>query len=94
MAVLARPDGRRAHLHREFVRIGEAARWAEKEFGLREVPRPDRTAPKRPGRPETEKAVRAGRPEAGRATLRKQVEAAAAAAADEAGFLADSKHAA
>lgn len=88
-AVLARADGRRAHLHRERVQLGKAMRWAEEKYGLQRAARPDRTAPNRATRAEEEKAARAGRSEPPRYTLRRHVEAAAATAADEAGFFAD-----
>jgi hypothetical protein len=89
LATLARQDGHRAHAGNGYYRIGEALRDVERKYGLREVIRADRTAPRRPGRAEQEKARRAGRPEAPRVALRRHVEAAAAAARTEAGFFAE-----
>lgn len=90
-AVLVRQDGRRAHLHNEYYRIGETVAWAEREYGLRIVARADRTAGSRPSRAETEKSRRAGRSEPPRITLRRQVAAAAAASRSEAEFFAGLK---
>jgi hypothetical protein len=53
VAMLARHDSRRAHLHNEYYRIGEALRNIEAEYGLVAVARADRTADRagpRPGR--------------------------------------------
>jgi hypothetical protein len=43
VAILARLDCRRARLHFDYYRIGEAMAWAEREYGLRRVVRADRT---------------------------------------------------
>jgi hypothetical protein len=88
VAVLARHDSRRAHLHNEYYRIGEALRDLEAEYGLVAVVRADRTAARRPGRAETRIAARAGQAEPPRVTLRRHVQAAAAAARDEPEFFA------
>ena len=88
VAVLARHDSRRAHLHNEYYRIGEALRDLEAEYGLAAVARSDRTAARRPGRAETRTAARAGQAEPPRVTLRRHVQAAAAAARSEAEFFA------
>jgi hypothetical protein len=74
VATLARQDRRRAHLHNDYYRIGEALRDMEAEYGLVVVARADRTAAKRPTRAEQEKA--AGSPEPARVTLYRQVAAA------------------
>jgi hypothetical protein len=89
VATLARQDGRRAGLHNEYYRIGEALRDIEAEYGLVAVIRADRTASHRPTRAEGEKAARAGRSEPPRVTLLRHVQAAAAAARSEAEFFAD-----
>ena len=86
VAVLARQDGRRAALHNDYYRIGEALRAMEAEYGLVAVARSDRTAARRPGRAETEKAGRHQRAEAPRVTLQRHAAAAAAAASSEAEF--------
>ena len=88
VAVLARHDSRRAHLHNEYYRIGEALRDLEAEYGLVALARADRTAARRPGRAETRTAARAGQAEPPRVTLRRHVQAAAAAARSEPEFFA------
>jgi hypothetical protein len=88
VATLARQDGRRARLDNDFYRIGEALRDIEAEYGLVAVARADRTAARRPARAESEKATRAGRAEPPRITLRRHVQAAAAAARSEPEFFA------
>jgi hypothetical protein len=88
VAVLARQDGRRAALHNDYYRIGEALRAMEAEYGLVAVARSDRTAARRPGRPEAEKAGRKGRAEAPRVTLQRHAATAAAAASSEAEYFA------
>jgi hypothetical protein len=88
VAVLARQDGRRAALHNDYYRIGEALRAMEAEYGLVAVARSDRTAARRPGRPEAEKAGRKDRAEAPRVTLQRHAAAAAAAAGSEAEYFA------
>ena len=88
VAVLARHDSRRAHLHNEYYRIGEALRDLEAQYGLAAVARADRTAARRPGRAETRTAARAGQAEPPRVTLRRHVQAAAAGARSEAEFFA------
>jgi hypothetical protein len=86
VATMARQDGRRAHIDREYIRVGQAARWAERKYGLHVTGRADGTAAKRPSRAEQEKARRAGRTVPPRVTLRRKVEAAAAASRTEAEF--------
>jgi len=86
VAVLARQDGRRAALHNDYYRIGEALRDMEAEYGLVAVARSDRTAARRPGRAEAEKAGRTQRAEAPRVTLQRHAATAAAAAGSEAEF--------
>jgi hypothetical protein len=93
VATLARQDGRRARVHNDWYRIGEALRDAEAEYGLQRVARAGpgkaaRATPRRPTRAEREKAARAGRPEPPRVTLQRQVAAAAAAARSELEFFA------
>ena len=88
MATLARQDGRRASLANERWRLGGALRDIETEYGLVAVARTDRTAARRPTRAETEKAARAGQAEPPRVTLRRHVQAAAAAARSEPEFFA------
>jgi hypothetical protein len=88
VAVMARQDGRRAHVDREYIRVGRAVRWAERTYKLHVTGHTDGTADKRPTRDEQEKARRAGRRQPPRVTLRRKVQAAAAAAGTEGDFFA------
>lgn len=85
-AVLVRADGRRAYLYRDYFRLAQAARWAEKRYGLRNC---TPSGPRRPTRAETDKAARLGLPEPPRITVRRHVEEAAAQAATEEEFFQD-----
>jgi hypothetical protein len=87
LATLARQDGHRASVNNLFWKIGAALADVEKEYGLRELVR-DKTADKAPTQAEMSKARAAGRPEPARAALRRIVQAAAAAARTDTGFLA------
>lgn len=89
VATLARQDRRRARLHNDYYRIGEALRQAERQYGLRTVARPGPTAAKSPTRAEFEKAARAGRAEPPRVALRRQVTATAARTRSEDEFFAE-----
>ena len=86
VAVLARQDGRRAALHNDYYRIGEALRDMEAEYGLVAVARcrPDRGPAADPGRGREGRPD--GRAEAPRVTLQRHAAAAAAAAGSEAEF--------
>ncbi|MGH3294930.1 MAG: relaxase/mobilization nuclease domain-containing protein, partial [Trebonia sp.] len=88
VAVMARQDGRRAHVDREYIRAGQTARWAERTYKLHVTGHADGTADKRPTRAEQEKARRTGRRQPPRVTLRRKVQAAAAAAESESKFFA------
>jgi hypothetical protein len=88
VAMLARQDGRRVNLWRDFYQVGDACRAAEERYGLRRTAPRDRTAARRPTRAEAEKARRTGQSEAPRATLRRLVSTAAAGADDEEAFFA------
>ncbi len=89
VATLARQDSRRASLANERWRVGAALRDIEAEYGLVVVARADRTAARRPTRAESQKAARAGQAEPPRVTLRRHVQAAAAAARSEPEFFAE-----
>jgi hypothetical protein len=86
VAMLARQDGTRPQTWNDYFRVGEACRVAEQRFGLRQTAPRDRTAARRPTRPESEKARRRGLHEAPRITLRRAVSTAAAGAASEQEF--------
>jgi len=87
VATLARQDFRRADVNNLYWRIGAALVEIEKEHGLRELVR-DKTADKAPTQAEMAKARAAGRTEPARATLRRIVQAAAAAARADTDFFA------
>jgi hypothetical protein len=88
VAMLARQDGTRPQTWNDYYRVGEACRAAEQRFGLRRTAPRDRTAARRPTRPESEKARRRGLHEAPRITLRRAVSTAAAGASSEQEFFA------
>ncbi len=76
--VLARQDGGRVEVFRDWPKVHAAARAAEKRFGLQLVAAPDRTAAVAPSRAEVEKAQRVGQREPARAWLAREVRIAAA----------------
>ena len=86
VAMLARQDGTRPQTWNDYYRVGAACRAAEQRFGLRRAASRDRTAARRPTRPESEKARRRGLHEAPRITLRRAVSTAAAGAVSEQEF--------
>ena len=86
VATLARQDGARPRVWNDFYRVREACRDAEARFGLRSTAPADRTAARRPGRPETEQAARWWWDEAPRVTLCREVSVAAAGARTEQEF--------
>jgi hypothetical protein len=88
VAMLARQDGARPRLWRDFYRVRDACQAAEERHGLRRTAPGDRTAGTRPTRAENEKARRHGWQEAPRVTLRRAVSTAAAVAASEEEFFA------
>ena len=89
VATLARQDGRRAHLHNEYYRIGEALRDIEAEYGLVAVARADRTAARQadPGR-DPRRRPGPGRPSRPGSRCAATWPAAAAAARSEPEFFA------
>ena len=88
VAMIARQDGTRPQTWNDYYRVGEACRAAEQRFGLRRTAPRNRTAARRPTRPESEKARRRRWPEAPRITLRRAISTAAAGAASEQEFFA------
>jgi hypothetical protein len=86
VAMLARQDGAKASVWRDFYRVADACHAAEQRYGLARTPPCDRTAGRRPTRAEDEKAARQGRAEAPRITLRRHAGTAAAAASGEAEY--------
>ncbi|MFI5748878.1 relaxase/mobilization nuclease domain-containing protein [Streptomyces sp. NPDC051644] len=72
----------------DYLRADKECAAIEKEYGLRQVVRGDRTAAKRPTRAEQEKTARAGHTATPRVTLRTTVRMAAAAATGTEEFFA------
>ena len=87
-ATKVRGDLRPARHWNDYLRADKELIAIEKEYGLRQVARGDRTAAKRPTRAETEKARRTGRQLTARERLRTTVRTAVAVAADPEEFLA------
>ena len=83
VALLARQDGGKAFVWRDFFQVADACHAAEQRYGLTPTPPCDRTAARRPTRAKEEKAGRHRRAEPPRVTLRRHVATAAAAASSE-----------
>ncbi|MEU6028640.1 mobilization protein [Streptomyces tauricus] len=60
LATTVREDGRRPKLHDSGLRVGDACRKIEKDYGLRRLKKGDRTAARRPTQAEMHKADRLG----------------------------------
>ncbi|MFF0506853.1 mobilization protein [Streptomyces fimicarius] len=60
LATTVREDGRRPKLHGSGIRVGDACRQIETDYGLRQLKKGDRTAGKRPTQAEMHKAQRLG----------------------------------
>jgi relaxase-like protein len=60
LATTVREDGRRPKLHDSGLRVGDACRQIEKDYGLRRLKKGDGTAPRRPTQAEMHKAERLG----------------------------------
>ncbi|MFE5258527.1 relaxase/mobilization nuclease domain-containing protein [Streptomyces coelicoflavus] len=60
LATTVREDGRRPKLHGSGVRVGDACREIEKEYGLRQLKKGDGTGSRRPTQAEMHKAERLG----------------------------------
>ena len=60
LATTVREDGRRPKLHDSGLRVGDACREIEKDYGLRRLKKGDRTAARRPTQAEMHKAERLG----------------------------------
>ncbi|MGW2844133.1 relaxase/mobilization nuclease domain-containing protein [Streptomyces sp. NPDC001274] len=86
-ATKVRGDLRPARHWNDYLTADRELVAIEKEYGLQQVIRGDRTAAKRPHRAEQEKAVRNGQAKAARERLRTVVRTAAAAATDTDEFL-------
>jgi hypothetical protein len=88
VATRARQDGRKPDINFDIIRMHEAARRFEAEFGLRALTHGDGTARKWSRTGETEKAQRRGLSETARESLQRTVREAAAAATGDADFFA------
>ncbi|OIJ95553.1 relaxase/mobilization nuclease domain-containing protein [Streptomyces monashensis] len=60
LATTVREDGRRPKLHDSGLRVGDACREIEKDYGLRQLKKGDRTGTRRPTQAEMHKAERLG----------------------------------
>ncbi|WP_055529554.1 relaxase/mobilization nuclease domain-containing protein [Streptomyces graminilatus] len=60
LATTVREDGRRPKLHGSGVRVGDACREIEKDYGLRQLKKGDGTGTRRPSQAEMHKAARLG----------------------------------
>ncbi|MFJ1880515.1 relaxase/mobilization nuclease domain-containing protein [Streptomyces sp. NPDC088137] len=86
-ATKVRADLRTARHWNDYLTADRELATIEKEYGLHQVVRGDRTAAKRPTRAEQEKATRAGQARTARERLRTMVRTAAAAATSTEEFL-------
>ncbi|AYN40158.1 mobilization protein [Streptomyces dangxiongensis] len=76
LATTVREDGRRPKLHDSGIRVGDACRQIEKDYGLRQLKKGDRTAGRRPTQAEMHKAQRLGWEQTSRAWLQDRIRAA------------------
>lgn len=76
LATTVREDGRRPRLHDSGIRVGDACRQIEKDYGLRRLKKGDRTAGRRPSQAEMHKAQRLGWNETSRVWLQERIRAA------------------
>ncbi|HEU5031969.1 MAG TPA: hypothetical protein VFV01_44115 [Spirillospora sp.] len=89
VATLAREDGRRPNITRDYLKARKACQIVEERYGLCRTAPADRTAAARPSRAEMERAQRAGLEEPPRDALRRHVAAAAACSDSEEAFFAE-----
>ncbi|RPK68088.1 Major cell-surface adhesin PAc precursor [Streptomyces sp. ADI95-17] len=76
LATTVREDGRRPKLHGSGIRVGDACRQIETDYGLRQLKKGDRTAGKRPTQAEMHKAERLGWDQTSRDWLQDRIRAA------------------
>ncbi|MFC8868215.1 relaxase/mobilization nuclease domain-containing protein [Streptomyces sp. NPDC057148] len=76
LATTVREDGRRPRLHDSGVRVGDACRQIEKDYGLRQLKKGDRTAGRWPTQAEMHKAERLGWEQTSRDWLQDHIRAA------------------
>nr|WP_257848363.1 relaxase/mobilization nuclease domain-containing protein [Streptomyces sp. KMM 9044]WAX79354.1 relaxase/mobilization nuclease domain-containing protein [Streptomyces sp. KMM 9044] len=75
LATTVREEGRRPRLHDSGIRVGDACRQIEKDYGLRRLNKGDRTAGSRPTQAEMHKAQRLGWQQTSRAWLQDRIRA-------------------
>lgn len=76
LATTVREDGRRPKLHDSGIHVGDACRQVEKDYGLRQLKKGDRTAGRRPTQAEMHKAERLGWEQTSRDWLQDRIRAA------------------
>ncbi|SES29133.1 Relaxase/Mobilisation nuclease domain-containing protein [Streptomyces qinglanensis] len=76
LATTVREDGRRPRLHDSGVRVGDACRQIEKDYGLRQLKKGDHTAGRRPTQAEMHKSERLGWEQTSRDWLQDRIRAA------------------
>ncbi|MER6654620.1 mobilization protein [Streptomyces sp. NPDC000971] len=76
LATTVREDGRRPKLHDSGIRVGDTCRQIEKDYGLRQLKKGDRTAARRPTQAEMHKANRLGWEQTSREWLQDRIRAA------------------
>ncbi|MFH8219714.1 relaxase/mobilization nuclease domain-containing protein [Streptomyces sp. NPDC018057] len=76
LATTVREDGRRPRLHDSGIRVGDACRQIETDYGLRQLKKGDRTAGRRPTQAEMHKAERLGWEQTSREWLQDRIRAA------------------
>ncbi|MDX3747499.1 relaxase/mobilization nuclease domain-containing protein [Streptomyces sp. AK08-02] len=76
LATTVREDGRRPKLHDSGIRVGDACREIEKDYGLRRLKKGDRTGERRPTQAEMHKAKRLGWEQTSPAWLEDRIRAA------------------
>ncbi|MGW4952141.1 relaxase/mobilization nuclease domain-containing protein [Streptomyces parvulus] len=76
LATTVREDGRRPKLHDSGIRVGDACREIEKDYGLRQLKKGDRTGARCPAQAELHKAERLGWEQPSREWLQDRIRAA------------------
>ncbi|SFN56487.1 Relaxase/Mobilisation nuclease domain-containing protein [Streptomyces sp. cf124] len=88
LATTVREDGRRPKLHDSGIRVGDACREIEKDYGLRQLKKGDRTGARRPTQAEMHKAERLGWDQPSPAWLQDRIRAAIPHATNAEEFIA------
>ncbi|WEB41236.1 relaxase/mobilization nuclease domain-containing protein [Streptomyces yunnanensis] len=88
LATTVREDGRRPKLHDSGIRVGDACRQIEKDYGLRRLKKGDRTGTRRPTQAEMHKAERLGWEQPAQEWLEERIRAAIPHAANAEELLA------